>query len=224
MPCVGIERPLPPTPNSESLPPTEIQALHLGLLHGASTRREIPGPSLPPSVSLSAPGHQQHPLPCDNLHLCFPYQAESIPEAHLTLQPWAPVGSRLIGHGKRLGLLSSSSDLLRCPLNRKKVPLQVHLLHSIPTHCPQFRAYFHPGDPGAPHPHPPDRILSLPSGLSTSRPTAALMSKAISTSSRMLSWSQRKRETRRCVFSHTMTYPSNDYLSSQIHLVNYTFE
>ena len=148
MPCVGIERPLPPTPNSESLPPTEIQALHLGLLHGASTRREIPGPSLPPSVSLSAPGHQQHPLPCDNLHLCFPYQAESIPEGHLTLQPWAPVGSRLIGHGKRLGLLSSSSDLLRCPLNRKKVPLQVHLLHSIPTHCPQFRAYFHPGTLG----------------------------------------------------------------------------
>ena len=50
------------------------------------------------------------------------------------------------------------------------------------------------------------------------------MSEAISTSSRMLSWSQKKREARRCVFSYTMTYPSNDYLSSQIHLVNYTFE
>ena len=45
-----------------------------------------------PRVFLSEPGQQQHPLPCDNLHLCFPYQAVSIPEGHSALQPRAPFG------------------------------------------------------------------------------------------------------------------------------------
>lgn len=62
MPCVGIERSLPPTPNSESLPPTEIQALHSGLLYDAGTRREIPGPSLPPSFYLHPDNSSIHCL------------------------------------------------------------------------------------------------------------------------------------------------------------------